>query len=233
MLRLTLTVHTASPGFDLPGPFDSGILVKNESEGFPDYRDTQTSRRSGPSLGVSLPELGMPESFLSESPLPKSTMPEAPPANLAPFTIYVDADACPRAIKEVFFKAAIKQRIPLIMVANRWSETPKIRWFQSVVVEAGPDEADRYIAEKAQPGDLAITADIPLAAQLVDKGVTVIDHKGREFTQQNVKQLLGLRDFSAEMREAGIETAQHKPFSPKDREAFANGLNRCVCRLRG
>ena len=156
---------------------------------------------------------------------------EAPIKNLASFTVYVDDDACPRLVKEIIFKASIKKRFPVLLVANRVSETPKTRWIKAVVVEAGPDKADEYIAEHITKGDLAITADIPLAAQIVEKGCMVIDHRGKEFKTDNIKQILAMRNFSADMREVGVETSSQRPFGPKDREGFANALNRCLTRL--
>ncbi|MDT8447824.1 MAG: YaiI/YqxD family protein [bacterium] len=150
--------------------------------------------------------------------------------DLAPFTLYIDGDACPRAVKEVIFKACIKRRVPVCLVANRMVEIPKIRWIEAVVVEAGPDVADAYIAEKIGPGDLSVTADIPLAAQILAKGAMAIDHRGREFTQSNIRERLSIRDFSAELREAGTQTGGPKAFGPKEREAFANALDRCLTR---
>ena len=148
--------------------------------------------------------------------------------NLAPFTLFVDADACPRLVKEVVFKAVLKQKIPTFLVANRFSDTPKTPWIKPIVVDAGPDVADAYIVDHIAEGDLAITADIPLAALLLAKKAMVIDHRGKEFNKNNINEMLSFRDFSAELRESGVETADPKAFTPKDREAFANALNRCL-----
>jgi len=151
--------------------------------------------------------------------------------DLAPFILYIDADACPRAVKELIFRTSIKRRVPVVMVANRVIETPRTRWITSVVVDAGPDQADAYIVEKAVPGDLVITGDIPLAALVLAKKALAIDHRGREFTEANIRERLSIRDFSADLREAGIETSGPKAFSPKDKEGFANALDRCLTRL--
>ncbi len=150
---------------------------------------------------------------------------------LAPFCIYIDADACPKLVKEVVFKAAIRQRVTVWLVANRVLATPKIRWIHAVVVESGPDQADAYIIEKVQQNDLAVTADIPLAAQVLAKGAIAIDHRGREFTQANIHDLLAMRDLSTDLREAQIQTSGPKALGLKDKEAFANALNRCMTRL--
>jgi len=150
---------------------------------------------------------------------------------LAPFTIYVDADACPGPAKQLIFKAALKRRIPTLLVANRVLDRPKTRWIEAVVVEAGPDKADEYIVEHITLGDMAITADIPLAAQVLEKGALAIDHRGKEFTESNIREWLAMRDFSADLREAGIQTSGPKAFGPKDRDGFANALDRCLTRL--
>jgi len=151
--------------------------------------------------------------------------------NLAPFILYIDADACPRAVKELIFRASIKRRVPVVMVANRVMETPKTRWVTSVVVSAGPDVADAYIVEHVVPGDLVVTGDIPLASLLLAKKALAVDHRGREFTESNIRERLSIRDFSADLREAGIETSGPKAFSPKDKESFANTMDRCLTRL--
>ncbi|MDX2470130.1 MAG: YaiI/YqxD family protein [SAR324 cluster bacterium] len=148
--------------------------------------------------------------------------------DLAAFTLFIDADACPRLVKEVIFKAALKQKIPTFLVANRFSETPKTPWIKPIVVDAGPDVADAYIVDNVNAGDLVVTGDIPLAALLLAKKAMVIDHRGKEFNNNNINEMLSFRDFSADLRESGIETAGPKAFTPKDREAFANALNRCL-----
>jgi len=150
--------------------------------------------------------------------------------DLAPFILYIDADACPRPVKELIFKASLKRRVPVIMVANRLSDTPRTRWIKPVVVPAGPDEADAYIVDHCNPGDLVITADVPLASQVLAKGAMAIDHRGKEFNQNNIRERLAMRDFSADLREAGIDTPGPKAFTPKDKEGFANALDRSLTR---
>ena len=150
---------------------------------------------------------------------------------LAPFSIYIDSDACPRLVKEVIFKAALKQKIATFLVANRFMDTPKTPWIKPIVVDAGPDVADQYIVDQVKKYDLVVTADIPLAAGALAKGGIVIDHRGKEFDKNNISEMLSFREFSADLRETGIETSQPKPFGPKDREAFANSLNRCLTLL--
>jgi len=150
---------------------------------------------------------------------------------LAPFTLYVDADACPGQVKELIFRGAMKRRVPTLLVANRYMETPKTRWITASTVEAGPDKADDYIVEHLSKGDLVVTADIPLAAQAIVKGALVIDHRGKEFTKSNIHGSLATRDLSTELREAGIMTGGPKALGPKERDHFANALDRCLTRL--
>ena len=150
---------------------------------------------------------------------------------LAPFTLYVDGDACPGQVKELIFRAAFKRRIPTLLVANRLLDTPKTRWIKPIVVEAGPDQADAYIVEHISMDDLVVTADIPLAAQILAKGALAIDHRGKEFTESNIRGALAMRNFSTDLREAGIMTPGPKAFGSKDRDGFANALDRCLTRL--
>jgi len=150
---------------------------------------------------------------------------------LAPFILYIDADACPKLVKELIFKAAIKRRIPVLLVANRVLEIPRCRWIKFHVVEAGPDQADAYIVEKCVPGDLVVTGDIPLASLVLAKGTLAIDHRGKEFTPSNIRERLAMRNFSADLREVGIETSGPKALNAKDKEGFANALDRCLTRL--
>lgn len=152
-------------------------------------------------------------------------------SDLALFTLFVDGDACPAQVKELIFRTALKRRVPTLLVANRLLEVPKTRWIEAVVVEEGPDQADAYIVEKLVPGDLVVTADIPLASLALEKGAVAIDHRGAEFTEANIREKLAFRNLSADLREAGIQTSGPKAFGPKDREKFANALDRCLTRL--
>ena len=149
--------------------------------------------------------------------------------------IWIDADAAPRDVKEIVFRAARRLGVEAVLVANQWLSTPLGNPFVTAVrVAGGPDVADRHIAEHAEPGDAAITADIPLAARLVDKRVLVIDPRGEEYTEENVGERLAVRDFMDGLRGAGVETGGPRPYSPRDRQAFAAALDRVLTRaLRG
>jgi uncharacterized protein YaiI (UPF0178 family) len=149
--------------------------------------------------------------------------------------LWVDADAAPRDVKEIVFRAARRLEIPAVLVANQWISTPMDHPFVSAVrVAGGPDVADRHIAEHAEPGDVAVTADIPLAARLVEKQVTVIDPRGQKYDEENVGERLAVRDFMDDLRGAGVETFGPRPYGPKDRQAFAAALDRALTRaLKG
>jgi uncharacterized protein YaiI (UPF0178 family) len=145
--------------------------------------------------------------------------------------LWVDADAAPRDVKEIVFRAARRLRIPTVLVANQWLSTPMDHPFvSSVRVAGGPDVADKHIAEHAEPGDVAVTADIPLAAKLVEKQVAVIDPRGEEYSEENVGERLNVRDFMDSLRGAGVETFGPRPYGPKDRQAFAAALDRVLTR---
>ncbi|MEN8763953.1 MAG: YaiI/YqxD family protein [Thiogranum sp.] len=144
--------------------------------------------------------------------------------------IWVDADACPNVIKDMLFRAA--QRVPVvtILVANQLIRTPRSRYISKVQVRAGFDEADRYIAEAVEPGDLVITADIPLASQVVDKGGYALNPRGELYTRDNIRQRLGMRNFMEELRSSGVNTGGPASLSQSDRQAFANEFDRFLTR---
>jgi len=145
--------------------------------------------------------------------------------------LWVDADAAPRDVKEIVFRAAERLALPTILVANQRVQIPPGHRFVSAVrVEGGPDVADRHIEAESSAGDVAITADVPLAAALVAKGVAVLDHRGAEFTRDNVGERLSVRDFMADLRSGGVETGGPKAYSPRDKQAFASGLDRMLTR---
>lgn len=149
--------------------------------------------------------------------------------------IWIDADAAPRDVKEIVFRAAKRLELEAVLVANRRLYAPPGNPFVSaVIVEGGPDVADRHIVEHAEEGDLAVTADIPLAAALVEKGVQVIDPRGEEFTPENVGERLSIRNFMDELRGSGVETGGPSPYGPREKRAFASALDRVLTRrLRG
>lgn len=145
--------------------------------------------------------------------------------------LWIDADAAPRDVKEIVYRAARRLELETLLVANQRLTPPPGNTFVSAVrVEGGPDVADLYIAEHAEPGDVAVTADIPLAAALVEKRVHVIDPRGDEFTPDNVAERLSVRDFMDGLRGAGVETGGTRPYGPKDKQAFAGALDRVLTR---
>lgn len=146
--------------------------------------------------------------------------------------VWIDADAAPREVKEIVFRAAKRLEVQAVLVANSWLTGPPGNPFVSAVrVEGGPDVADLHIAEHAEPGDVAVTADIPLAARLVEKNVMAIDPRGDEYTEENVGERLAVRDLMDGLRGAGmLEPGGPRPYSPKDRQAFAATLDRVLTR---
>ncbi len=147
---------------------------------------------------------------------------------MADLQIWVDADACPRVIKEILYRAAERVKLPLILVANQPLRTPPSRYIRSVQVGSGFDVADDYILQQLNPGDLLITADIPLAAEAIEKGAVPINPRGELYTPENIRQRLTMRDFMDQMRASGIDTGGPASFSQADRQAFANQLDRLL-----
>ncbi len=146
-------------------------------------------------------------------------------------TLWIDADAAPRDAKDIVFRAAKRLGLQTVLVANQHLAVPRHHpTVRAVVVEGGPDVADRHIAERAVAGDVAVTADIPLAAILVGRQVIVIDPRGREYGEANIAERLSVRDFMDGLRSSGVETGGPRPYSPKDRQAFASALDRVLTR---
>ena len=144
--------------------------------------------------------------------------------------IWIDGDGIPGACKEIVFKASQRTKWPVILVANRYQQIPRFTWIQSIVVAGGLDVADDHIAENCQSGDLVITSDIPLAARVIEKGATVLRFRGEELTATNVAQRLQVRDFMDDLRGSGVNTGGPPPFGPKDKQNFANALDRWLSR---
>ncbi len=145
--------------------------------------------------------------------------------------LWIDADAAPRDVKEIVYRAAKRLTLETVLVANRRLLLPQDnRFVSAITVDGGPDEADRYIADHAEAGDVAVTADIPLAGILVGRGVLVIDPRGEEYTRENVGERLAMRDFMDGMRGAGVETAGAKPYGARDKQNFAGALDRVLGR---
>ena len=148
-------------------------------------------------------------------------------------TLWIDADAAPRDAKDIVFRAAKRLGLQTVLVANQHLAVPRHHpTVRSVVVEGGPDVADRHIAEHAVAGDVAVTADIPLASILVGRQVIVIDPRGREYSAANIAERLSVRDFMDGLRNSGVETGGPRPYGPRDRQAFASTLDRVLTRLR-
>jgi len=149
-------------------------------------------------------------------------------------TIWIDADAAPRAVKDVVFKAAERLGLDVVLVANSAQHLPRSPRIRQVVVGRGLDVADDYIVDHSAGGDVVITADIPLAAQLVDKGAHVLTSRGEQLDAQNVGQRLSMRDFMEELRAGGLAGGGPPPFGKQDKARFANALDRMLtARLRG
>ena len=146
--------------------------------------------------------------------------------------IWVDADACPVVIKDILYRAAKRAEIPLTLVANQMLRVPPSPWIRALQVPGGFDVADQRIAQEAQPGDLVITADIPLAAQVIAKGASVIDPRGELLTAANIQERLTLRNFMEGLRSSGVETGGPAAFSSADRQAFGNQLDRLLAKRR-
>lgn len=148
------------------------------------------------------------------------------------FRIWIDADAAPADVKDIVARAALRLELETFLVANRRLATPANNPFVNAVrVDGGPDVADDHIAEHATTGDLAVTADIPLAARLVEKGVITLDPRGVEYTRENIGERLSIRDFMDGLRSTGVETGGPRGWGAKDKQAFAGALDRALTRL--
>lgn len=139
--------------------------------------------------------------------------------------IWVDADACPNVIKEILFRAANRVAIPVTLVANHFVRVPPSPHIKSIQVESGFDVADNYIVQQAEAGDLVITADIPLADELITKGAHALNPRGELYTKDTIKQRLQMRDFMETMRSSGVQTGGPAPLNQTDRQNFANKLD--------
>ncbi len=140
--------------------------------------------------------------------------------------IWVDADACPVVIKEILFRAAERTRVPVTLVANQPVRVPPSRYVRMVQVGSGFDVADNEIVARIEPGDLVVTADIPLAAEVIDKGGHALNPRGEMYSADTIRSRLDIRDFMETMRASGIDTGGPAPLHQRDRQAFANQLDR-------
>ncbi len=138
----------------------------------------------------------------------------------------MDADACPRVIRDILVRAAQRVQVPLAFVANHALGVPQSPWVRSIQVEKGFDIADNYIAQQVAENDLVITSDIPLAAEVIELGAHVITSRGEKYTRNNVRQRLNMRDFMETMRSSAVEVGGGPPaLSARDKQEFANALD--------
>jgi len=146
--------------------------------------------------------------------------------------IWVDADACPGVIKEILYRAAERLRVSLTLVANQALRTPPSAFIKTIQVGAGFDVADNLIVQQLQPGDLVVTADIPLAAEAIAKGGHALNPRGEFYTPDTIKERLTLRNFMDELRGSGVQTGGPATLSQRDRQAFANRLDQFLSQQR-
>jgi uncharacterized protein YaiI (UPF0178 family) len=144
--------------------------------------------------------------------------------------IWVDADATPAVIKDILFRAAERKRIPMTLVANKLLRVPPSAYIRALQVPHGFDVADDEIARRLAAGDLVITADIPLAAQVIARGGHALNPRGEFYSRENIREILNMRDFMEELRGAGLASSGPAAFSQADRQAFANQLDRFLAR---
>jgi uncharacterized protein YaiI (UPF0178 family) len=146
--------------------------------------------------------------------------------------IWVDADACPVVIKDMLFRAAEREQVPVTLVANQWLRTPPSRFIRAIQVPAGFDVADGEIVRRVEPGDMVVTQDIPLAALVLEKGALALNPRGELYTPETIAQSLSMRNFMDELRGSGVDTGGPSTFHPRDRQAFANQLDRWLAQRR-
>lgn len=147
--------------------------------------------------------------------------------------LWLDADAAPRDVKEVCYRVSERLALDTVLVANQRVTLPLgYRFLSAVRVDGGADVADQYIADHAEKGDVAVTADIPLAAILVSRSVTVIDPRGEEYTPEIIGERLSVRNFMDSLRGIGVETGGQAPYGAREKQAFANALDRVLTRAR-
>jgi len=144
--------------------------------------------------------------------------------------IWVDADSCPVVIKEILFRAADRAQISTTLLANHFIKTPPSKFIDFIQVGSGFDVADNEIVKRAVADDLVITADIPLAAEVVEKGCLALNPRGELYTESNIRQRLNIRDFMDTLRSSGVQTGGAPPISQADRQMFANNLDKLLAK---
>ncbi|EIB99761.1 YaiI/YqxD family protein [Pantoea anthophila] len=140
-------------------------------------------------------------------------------------SIWVDADACPNVIKEVLYRAADRTATTVTFVANQFLRVPPSPYLRTLQVPAGFDVADNEIVKRVEPGDLVITADIPLAAEVIEKGAAALNPRGERYSPATIRERLTMRDFMDTLRSSGVQTGGPAAMSPRDRQQFANELD--------
>lgn len=148
-----------------------------------------------------------------------------------PMQIWIDADACPNPIKEIIYRVANRKQIVTTLVANQWLNIPISPYIKMQQVEKGFDIADNMIVKQVQANDLVVTSDIPLAADVLNKQANVLSPRGERYTLDTIKERLVMRDFMETMRASGVQSCGPAPFSAKDREQFANQLDKLITQL--
>ena len=147
-------------------------------------------------------------------------------------TIWIDADACPKPVKDIVFRASARTQTAVVLVANQYIPKPTSALIRAVQVEKGFDKADDYIVQSSQAGDLIVTQDIPLAAECMDKGVIAIHPRGALYNKDTIKQKLAMRDFLDTMRSSGEHTGGPAAYNDKDKQQFANALDRWLAKIK-
>ncbi|MCO7571684.1 MULTISPECIES: YaiI/YqxD family protein [Pseudomonas] len=145
--------------------------------------------------------------------------------------VWIDADACPKAAKEQVVRFALKRQFEVVLVAGQAQIKPAFACVRLIVVPSGPDAADDYLVEHAVPGELVICSDVPLADRLVKKGVAALDPRGKEFDAQNMGERLAVRNLFTDLREQGQVSGGQAPYGDREKQAFANALDRILTRL--
>ncbi|QJR80556.1 YaiI/YqxD family protein [Alteromonas pelagimontana] len=144
--------------------------------------------------------------------------------------IWIDADACPVVIKEILFRAADRKKIQVTLIANQPVRVPNSRYVDAIQVSSGFDVADNEIVKRVEAGDLVITSDLPLAAEVIEKSAAALSPRGELFTSENIRSRVNIRDFMDTMRASGVHTGGPPPLNQQDRQAFANQLDRFLAR---
>lgn len=146
--------------------------------------------------------------------------------------IWVDADACPKVIKDILYRAAEREKIVVTLVANQRLNIPASAYLRTLQVAAGFDVADNEIVSRAAAGDLVITADIPLAAEVIEKGAIALNPRGERYTEATIRERLNIRDFMDTMRASGVHTGEPATLNQRDRQQFANELDKWLLQQR-